>query len=197
MAEELGGMARDALDVVNGGGSVGGASSLVPDNTTVPEPIKPIQSATASELSPDDGSGAITDGLKAPDQNALANAINAAKSEAMKRMLRGMSADNSASSFQSQPASAVKRLASTVANDGEPVASPSQAPAPQAEPQPTVTMGRSIFGGRVPTYTRKDGVIVEFGDGFDPNDREASAKAVGETNKLIDRMHELYEEMEG
>lgn len=193
MAEEFGSMARDALGDVNGGESVaGGASSLTPEAEVAPEPIKPIQPTTASELSPDDGSGAITDGLKAPDANALNTAINAAKSEAMKRMLRGM-AENNSDKIAPQPnASAVNRLASTVANNVQPAERQLQPqPVQPAQELPEVTMGRSIFGGNVPTHTRKDNVVVELGD-VDMNDKAASAKAVSEANELIDMMHDLY-----
>ena len=193
----MGSMAHNALMDVNGG-----ASALTPE--PAPDPIAPISSQTASNLSPDDGSGAIMDGLKAPDQNALTTAINAAKSEAMKRMLRGMAeTPDSSQDLQSAQNVAVghlaRKIASASANEKglqstlqKPLQKP-LTPLPQAPQQPEVTIGRSIFGGQVPTFTRKDGVVAEFGDDFDMNDRVASARAVSEANGMIDMMNEMYE----
>lgn len=196
MASENGMMSQQALNIVNDGASVGDATatSLAPTEEQKPENVTPIPGA-ASSLVPEGDSLLSDAGVGTPDRAKLTAAINSAKSEAMRRMLRGMSAgaegaDVPRSDFASP---AVKRLASVArpADYEESFASP-QTPRPRPVEIPEFRTGVSVFGGDSRMYTRKDGSTVDIGDNVDVNDRAATAGFVNSVNAFADAMDRIY-----
>lgn len=212
MNEQLGSMAREALSAVNATSpqmatdalsalaprqSPDGAAGVLPD----------IENLAPKGLNP---SGVGVEGL-APQavpqpQPAIQplvgyQPLGEAKSrvtERLRRQLGGVlaaavrGASMGGASQAAEPATPAAEPA-TPQTPQTPLATPQTPPATPAA-APKVVMGGSLFGGRVPRFTRPDDVIVELGDDIDVNDAAALQKRMDETNALIDMMNSAYDE---